>query len=240
MHTQATHSPAPVSGHASHITASPPALCPPAATLWTSHLQRHQLNTPDSDAATLIPPPTFTPPSQHPPPTAPTHVPSLPQPPPPPLPTTTHASNITTSTARKYRNPPLPPQLPPSPLLPPTTHASNASTALTRSPSAIYRPRPPALSSTPPPLDSTHRATAANTTALALASHQPHPAQPPWPDLILTAINAAASAPTPRATPPPQHHHPHSCIPPTPSRPTALAQPCPSISSFMYFYQINK
>ncbi|KAH9013907.1 hypothetical protein EDB85DRAFT_2215727 [Lactarius pseudohatsudake] len=130
-HTQATHSPAPVSGHASHVTASPPALCPPAATLWTSPLRRHELNTPDSDAATSIPPPTFTLPSQHPPPTAPTHVPSLPQPPPPPLPTTTHTSNLTTSTARKYRNPPLPPQLPPSPPLPPTTHASNTSAALT-------------------------------------------------------------------------------------------------------------
>ncbi|KAH9169702.1 hypothetical protein EDB89DRAFT_2231113 [Lactarius sanguifluus] len=181
-HTQATHSPAPVSGHASHVTASPPALCPPAATLWTSPLRRHQLNTPDSDAATSIPPPTFTPPSRHPPPTAPTHVPSPPQPPPPPLLTTTHASNVTTSTTRKYRNPPLPPQLPPSPPLPPTTHDSNASAASTLQPSTD--PVPP--------------------------RHQ------------------RRRRPTPRAAPPQQHHRPRSRIPPTPSRPTALARPHPN------------
>ncbi|KAH9160034.1 hypothetical protein EDB89DRAFT_2082580 [Lactarius sanguifluus] len=192
-HTQATHSPAPVSGHASHVTASPPALCPPAATLWTSPLRRHQLNTPDSDAATLIPPPTFTPPSRHPPPTAPTHQrhdinnPQVPQPA-----TATSTTTITTATAYHPRQ-----------------------QRLRRiDPSAIYRPRPPA-SSTPPPPDSTRRATAA--TPLPSLSH-PH--QPPSRPTALarprpTAIDAAASAPTPHATsPPPSPSHPTNPVPP--------------------------
>ncbi|KAH9021268.1 hypothetical protein EDB84DRAFT_1620893 [Lactarius hengduanensis] len=220
-HTQATHSPAPVSGHASHVTYVTASIVPtcrrPVDLALTTSPAQHAL--------TRTPPPRYRhPPSRRhltPSPNCPNSTClSLPQPPPPPLPTTTHTSNITTSTTRKYRNPPLPPQLPPSPPLLPTTHASNASAASTRPPSAIYRPRPPTLSSTLPPPDSMHRATAAtppplsshptnpippnrpgptpppqprlhaprhchNTTTLALTSHQPRPAQPPWPNLIL-------------------------------------------------------
>ncbi|KAH8985119.1 hypothetical protein EDB86DRAFT_3105833 [Lactarius hatsudake] len=45
--------------------------------------------------------------------------------------------------------------------------------------------RPPPSPSTPPPPPRLHAPRHRhNSTAIALAPHQPHPAQPPWPDLV--------------------------------------------------------
>ncbi|KAH9040304.1 hypothetical protein EDB83DRAFT_2524301 [Lactarius deliciosus] len=189
----------------------PPTLCPTAATPRTlSPSLRHHLNTPDSDGATSTP--TSSPSRRHldTPPTTPTHVPPpstvtastatitaikhhppMPATPPQQRPAraaTRHATSTTTATdhhPRQQRHGLIDPTrraaintaTPPSPPLPTTTHASNATASSTR---------PAALPSTPPPRPHVPRHRS-NTTALALAlaPHQPHPAQPPWTDLVL-------------------------------------------------------
>ncbi|KAH8976464.1 hypothetical protein EDB83DRAFT_2328134 [Lactarius deliciosus] len=135
---QATHSPAPVSRHASHVTASPPALsncCHPAdlVALTTPPPQHARHGRRHLDTAThhlhaaisTLPP------------TAPRHVPSPPRP--PPLSTTTHASNATRinpsrQTANNAAAAAPPPRATPAQSTPPPPHHT--------SPIPLNRPGP--------------------------------------------------------------------------------------------------
>ncbi|KAH9165386.1 hypothetical protein EDB89DRAFT_2010341 [Lactarius sanguifluus] len=177
----------------------PPASCPTAATLVdlvafpTSPPRPAQLGCCHLDTLTTTS-------------TADTHAaPPPPQQPPLPLPTTTHASNAATTTTRTrrcplnrhhhHRRPPSTPATPPPTRLShlPTPSACaviNATVTAAR----LHAPRPhqhhrrrcrPTTRATPastpspsPPPDYTRHARI-NTTALALTSHQPRPAQPP-------------------------------------------------------------
>ncbi|KAH9071384.1 hypothetical protein EDB83DRAFT_2517188 [Lactarius deliciosus] len=123
---KATHSPAPVSRHASHVTASPPALsnyCHPAdlVALTTPPPQHARHGRRHLDTAThhlhaaisTLPP------------TAPRHVPSPPRP--PPLSTTTHTSNATRinpsrQTANNAAAAAPPPRATPAQSTPPPPH----------------------------------------------------------------------------------------------------------------------
>ncbi|KAH9163353.1 hypothetical protein EDB89DRAFT_1912730 [Lactarius sanguifluus] len=102
-----------------------------------------------------------------------------------------------TSTIRKYRNPPLSPQLPPPPLLPTTTHASTSTAASTR---------PPQPSTDPVLLHAPRHCN--NTTP---APHRPRPAQP-----TPSCRTRHATATTP---PPP---HPTDPVPPNRPGPTSF------------------